>query len=191
MEVKIMNNIEALYIPYDRIMTEFTEDKVKSRYAHLYQELSNFLSIYSLDKKLRIDQIALTHAVLDYFTDISRLKKLHNIKNVNEIKVCAYQCYWLLRRHPLQILDNTDSKEAVVFANEKFVFSKIAQHLLGIHLNDEIAEEHQKSVISFLDTLYYYLKFRECNPQVLEMFIVAFRAGEIVGNNSKDKKIEE
>ena len=79
---------------------------------------------------------------------------MHNIKNVNEIKVCAYQCYWLLRRHPLQIVDNTDLKENVVFANEKFVFSKIAQHLLGQHLNDEIAEEHQKRVISFFDMLF-------------------------------------
>lgn len=183
-----MKNIEALYISYDEIVTEFTEEKIKSRYAHLYQEFSDFLTIYSLGEKLRIDEIALTHAILDYFTDISRLKKLHNIKNVNEIKVCAYQSYWLLRRHPLQIVNNTDLEEKIVFANEKFVFSKIAQHLIGSHLNDEITEEHQKSVISFLDMLYYYLKFRDCSPQVLEMFIVAFKAGEIIGGNYKNKE---
>ena len=182
-----MKNIEALYVSYDEIVTEFTEEKIKSRYAHLYQELSNFLTVYSLDKMLRIDEIALIHAILDYFTDISRLKKMHNIKNVNEIKVCAYQCYWLLRRHPLQIVNNTDLKENVVFANEKFVFSKIAQHLMDSHLNDVIPDEQQKSVISFFDMLYYYLKFRDCSPQVLEMFIVAFRAGEIIGSNYKNK----
>lgn len=51
------------------------------------------------------------------------MKKMHNITNINEIKVCAYESYWLLRRHPLQIIDNKLYEEKVVFANEKFVFS--------------------------------------------------------------------
>lgn len=97
-ESGIYENIEALYISYDEIVTEFTEEKIKSRYALLYQELSDFLIIYFLGENYRIDQIALTNAILDYFTDISGLKKLYNFKNVNEIKGCAHQCYWFLRK---------------------------------------------------------------------------------------------
>lgn len=41
--------------------------------------------------------------------------------------VYAYQSYWLLRRHPLQIVDNPDNNETIVFVNEKFVFSRLAK----------------------------------------------------------------
>lgn len=85
-----------------------------------------FLGDYELAEHVKVDEVALTHGILNYFTDISRLEKLHGIKEVNGIKVYAYQNYWLLRRHPLQIIDNPDNNEMVVFVNEKFVFSWLA-----------------------------------------------------------------
>ncbi|MCM1126911.1 MAG: hypothetical protein NC429_10615 [Lachnospiraceae bacterium] len=183
-----MNNIESLYISYEPILLEFTEEKVQSRYQNIYQELETFISEYSLTDKLRIDETLLTHAVFDYYTDISRLKKLHQIKNVNEIKVCAYESFWLLRRHPIQITINPAGEEAIVFANEKFFFSKISQFLMQEHVNDEIDPEHRKSIINFFDMLYYYLKYRDCSAQMLEMFLISFKAGIIIGENCANQK---
>lgn len=183
-----MKNIEALYLSYEEIILEFTEAEIRSRYQNIYQEIENFRLAYSLEEKLRIDEVALMHAILDYFTDISRLKKLHNIKNVNEIKVCAYENFWLLRRHPIQIISNPDNEEKIVFANEKFVFSRISQFLMGDHVNDDINSAYRKSIVNFFDMLYYYLKYRNCSAQMLELFLISFQAGEIVGKNCAKEK---
>lgn len=182
-----MKNIEALYISYEPIIREFTAEKIKSKYENIHQEMDIFISDYSLGDKLKIDEVALTHAILDYYTDISRLKKLHEITNVNDIKVCAYECYWLMRRHAIQIVCNPDNEEKIVFANEKFVFSKVAQFLLKEHVNTDVDSECRKNVMGFFDMLYYYLKYRECNAQMLEMFLISFQAGVLIGENCAGK----
>ena len=61
-------------------MQEFTEEKVRSGYENLYKEMQQFLGDYELAKHVKVDEVALTHGILDYFTDISRLKKLHGIR---------------------------------------------------------------------------------------------------------------
>ena len=33
---------------------------------------------------------------------------------------------------------------------------------------------------NFLDTLYYYLKFRRCDAQSIELMLLAFKAGRIM-----------
>lgn len=184
-----MKHIENIYQSYDDILQEFTEDVIKSRYENLYKELSDFLDGYSLREELRIDEVALTHAVFDYYSDISRLKKFHKIKNVNDIKVYAYESYWLLRRHPIQIRNNKNTEERIVFANEKFVFSRIAQFLMdGIDVSRDIMPESRKSVLNYFDTIYYYLKYRDCSAQVLEMLILSFYAGKLIGEDCAKTK---
>ena len=183
-----MRHIESIYQSYDDILSEFTDDIIKSRYENLYKEISDFLVGYSLDKQLKIDEVALTHAVFDYYSDISRLKKFHNIKNVNDIKVYAYESYWLLRRHPIQILDNGNTEERIVFANEKFVFSRLAQYLMKeVAASSDIAPECRKSVLNYLDTIYYYLKYRDYSAQVLELLITSFYAGKLIGEDCAKK----
>ncbi len=181
-----MNNIENIYLDYGPIIQEFTEEKVRAGYENLYREMQQFLGDYELAKYLKVDEVALTHGMLDYFTDISRLKKLHGIKEVNDIKVYAYQSYWLLRRHPLQIIDNPDNDERIVFANEKFVFSRLAKFLMGNQLGSAIPEKKRKSILNYFDTLYYYLKFRNYDAQMLELFILSFQAGRLIGENQHD-----
>ena len=69
--------------------------------------------------------------MLDYFTDISRLKHFHQAKHINSLKVISYETYWLLRRKPIQILVEDETSDAMAFLNEKFVFSRIAKYLMG------------------------------------------------------------
>lgn len=56
-------------------------------------------------------------AIMDYFTDVYRLKEFHKIKNINMIKIVAYEVYWILKRKPIQIR-GTEVNTKVVFANE-------------------------------------------------------------------------
>ena len=38
-----MNNIENIYLDYNPIVQEFTEEKVRSGYENLYKEMQQFL----------------------------------------------------------------------------------------------------------------------------------------------------
>lgn len=57
-----------------------------------------------LEETAYIHHMALTYAVMDYFSDIQRLKDYQQIEHVNEIKIKAYETFWLLKRKPLQLI---------------------------------------------------------------------------------------
>ena len=61
-----MNNIENIYLDYNPIVQEFTEEKVRSGYENLYKEMQQFLGDYELAKHVKVDEVALTHGILDY-----------------------------------------------------------------------------------------------------------------------------
>ena len=99
-----MNTIEKIYTNYDGLLEEFSEEVIQSRYAVFYEEIEEFAKSLGIREKIQISESLLSHAVLDYFTDISRLKHFHQAKHINSLKVISYETYWLLRRKPIQIL---------------------------------------------------------------------------------------
>lgn len=182
-----MNNIEGIYLNYDRILAEFSEEVIQSRYAFLYKECLYFLDSLGLRNQVRIDETILMHTVLDYFCDVSRLKKFHKIYHINEIKVISYETYWLLRRKPLQVLKDDSHDDFLSFINEKFTFSRIASFLMRKQGSLTLNDSDKKSFMNYLDTLYYFLKYRQYDPQMLELMILGFRAGELLGKNTQTK----
>ena len=103
--------------------------------------------------------------MLDYFTDISRLKHFHQAKHINSLKVISYETYWLLRRKPIQILVEDETSDAMAFLNEKFVFSRIAKYLMGDGNGGIVGSE--KRLSKFSGFAVYYLKYRnlQCNAR--------------------------
>lgn len=176
-----MNNIESVYSSYEELMEEFSEDVIRSRYAFLYKECIEFLHSLGLAEAVQVDEVLLMHAVLDYFSDVSRLKKFHHINHINEIKVIAYESFWLLRRKPLQVIKAQESSDSLAFVNEKFVFSRIAAFLVEDRMGQVLREADKKAFLNYLDTLYYYLKYRQYDAQMLELMILGYKAGEIWG----------
>ena len=156
-----MNSIESMYLNYSGLLEEFSEDVIRSRYAFLYKECMEFLKSQNLESEVRLDEVLLMHAVLDYFSDVSRLKKFHHIHHINETKVIAYETFWLLRRKPL--------------------FSRLAAFLVGHRKDQVLREQDKKAFMNYLDTLYYFLKYRQYDPKMLELMLLGFRAGEIWG----------
>jgi len=85
----------------------------------------------------------------------------------------------LLRRKPIIVKDS--SLEELVYINEKFIHSIITSYILDDNFNIDIKDSSIKPFISYCDTLLYYLKYRSCTPQVLEMIILSFQAGKLYG----------
>lgn len=180
-----MNTIENIYTDYGSILEEFTEEVIDSRYAVIYQEIKDFTKSLGIEDSIRIDEAVLIHAVLDYFTDISRLKNFHQVKHINSLKVVSYESYWLLRRKPIQIRKRDAVDDSLVFVNEKFVFSRISKYLLGDGKAVILSEENKKGLMNYLDSLFYFLKYRNYDAQMLEMMLLGFKAGVLVADDLK------
>ena len=82
-----MINIASTYGNYDKLLEEFGEQVIQERIASLLDEYAKFVERMKAQDKVAIDERLVAHAVLDYFSDISRLKAFHGIDRVNDIKV--------------------------------------------------------------------------------------------------------
>lgn len=177
-----MKNIENTYVNYDEIVREFGEEVIKARFEQVFEEMQMFISTNQLEPIAKINQLVLTQALLDYFSDIYRLKKYQNIDHINEIKIKAYETFWLVQRKAIQLATDELEDDRMIYINEKFVLSRLVSYLLGDDVNKPLIAERQKAFQNFLDTLYYYLKFRRCDAQSIELMILAFKAGQLLGD---------
>ena len=174
-----MYNIENTYVNYEEIIAEFTEEKVASRLDQIRLEMECFIREFELENVAYVHELALDHAVMDYFSDIHRLKEYQEIERVNDIKIKAYETFWLLKRKPLQLKVQLDN-DKYLFINEKFLLMRTASFLLGDKMNESFLDEESAGAFrNFLDTFYYYLKFRRCDAQAIELMLLAYAAGRL------------
>lgn len=173
-----MRNIENTYANYDELVSYFGEDVIQKRIKQISQEMLDFLNVNQLEDKAYIHKMALAHAVMDYFSDVYRLKEYQKIEHINEVKIKAYETFWLLKRKPLQLKGQLD-EDKYLYVNEKFLLTRLASFILSENINKPIAGEKFVAYKNFLDTLYYYLKFRRCDAQSIELMLLAFNAGQL------------
>ncbi len=173
-----MNNIENTYINYDELVTKVKQEVIESRIKQISQEMIDFLKVYQLEEIAYIHQMALTHAIMDYFSDIQRLKDYQRIEHINDIKIKAYETFWLLQRKPIQLKKQLED-DRFLYVNEKFVMTRLTSFLLEENINKPIVGKERIAFTNFLNTLYYYLKFRKCDAQAIELMLLAFKAGHM------------
>lgn len=174
-----MNNIENTYVEYDELVEKIGEEKIENRLLQLTQEMNDFLTEYRLNNIAYVNHIALAHAVMDYFSDVQRLKEYHHIRHINEFKIKAYETFWLLQRKPIQLKQQLED-DTYLYVNEKFLLARLTSFMLQDDINIPLLDEKKKAFKNYLDTLYYYLKFRRCDAQSIELMLLAFQAGKII-----------
>lgn len=184
----IMNNIENTYANYEEIVSEFKREVIQSRFEQIYEEMKAFIKRMRMEDEAKINAEILMQSLLDYFSDVYRLKKYQKISHTNGIKIKAYETFWLVQRKPIQLTADELNDDRNIYINEKFALSRLISYLLGDRVNMPIVEEKQKAFQNFLDTLYYYLKFRRCDPQSIELMILAFKAGQLLGDEKTEEK---
>lgn len=182
-----MINIENTYVKYDELILQEGREVIESRIRQISEEMLEFLNTNQLNEIAYIHEMALTHAVMDYFSDIQRLKDYHRIEHVNEIKIKAYETFWLLKRKPLQLKGQIED-DKYLYVNEKFLLTRLTSFMLGDDINKPIIGEKGIMFKNYLDTLYYYLKFRKCDAQSMELMLLAFKAGQAVFSDDAKPK---
>ena len=77
-----MRNIENIYTDYNGLVDEITEEAIKNRIKQFQAEMQAFIDSNKLQDKVFIHQMALNHAVMDYYSDIQRLKSYQEIEKI-------------------------------------------------------------------------------------------------------------
>jgi hypothetical protein len=166
-------DIKPFYLGYDDIIREFGRGKIEKRYKTLLSALETFITKMEYKDSVLINETLLMYSLLDYFADISRVKSFHQIKHINEIKIIAYETYWLLKRKPLQI---KDSHKEYAFVNEQFALAHIVS-FLAEDRDSGVELMGSNDLDFFVNTLFYFLKYRLYDAQTIELFLLSFKAG--------------
>lgn len=173
-----MDKIQEIYASYEDVIRKIGEDKIQQRFLDLNQSYADFIDNEKISDKVVINSFVLIHAIMDYFTDILRLKEFHQIDYTNSYKTLAYEISWLLRRKPIQILK--DEHEELVYINEKFVLSYTMNFITTSKESSryyDLSQVRRQCFNGYIESFYYYLKYRNCNAQALELALLSFEAG--------------
>lgn len=84
--------------------------------------------------------MALTHAVMDYFSDIQRLKDYQKIEHINGLKIKAYETFWLLQRKPIQLKEQLED-DRMLYVNERFLLTRLTSFMLGDDIYKPLVDE--------------------------------------------------
>jgi hypothetical protein len=184
-----VSNVSRIKDEHYQFLTEyFSVSKLHDRYEALWADSVRVIENTGLEDKLRIDEESFQMLIIDYFSDIARLKDFHGVKLANTDKIYGYELFWFLRRHPIQLLEDIPNYFDI---NEKvalgvFIPKILAEAGLPCH-KDEQSDALRKRVGTFINLLFYNFKHRAYTQQSLELMIQAFICGscckEIVINN--------
>lgn len=144
------------------------------RFQNLLDQMQEVLIKMGIIDQVSINTDLLGKAVVDYFEDIDRLKEFEGISRVNVDKIYSYETFWLLRRHPIQIIDQNIG-EKFWYINEKVCIAIMIPKMfeeMGI-----IMTAKNPRFESFLDLMYYNFKYRIFTQQSLEFMVEAFFCG--------------
>ena len=187
-----MNNVNVDFIRADGIIEKYIrEDKVfEERLEAQYNNMLEYIEQSGYHGKLEVNTSVLADTMIDFFEDIQRLKVFHQIEDVNSIKIVAYMSYWILRHRPIQILDQ---QREYIYANERYVYSYIMDFLNkpinnsdGMSENNNIYANQRRGMVTFRESLLYYLKYRCKDAAGLEMILMSFFAGQIYQEEEED-----
>jgi hypothetical protein len=163
---------------YKFLLEYFPANIISLRFEKLWQDMVLVLEKSGVEDKVRIDEESFQMAVIDYFTDIFRLKAFQNIERVNVSKIYGYEMYWFLRRRPIHIISSISNSFDI---NEKVVIGIFFPRLLaeaGIPYSKDAQNETLRERLNgFINLLFYNFKYRTYTQQSLELLIEAFLCG--------------
>lgn len=174
---------------YQRLVEEIVgKAEFEDRFKWMKDAAEDFLEQAGYAQNVACNDRILLHVLLDYYSDIQRLKDFHGIERVRTDKIFAYTIKWILRRKPLQF-KNESIEETDIFVNERFALFLMVDECVLKKVNKVLEPEASKKFDEYIDYVLYYFKYRECNAQVIELMIESFKMGlEFKKNDYNEEK---
>ncbi|MFI3213497.1 MAG: hypothetical protein R3Y24_09145 [Eubacteriales bacterium] len=169
---------------YEYLIEKFGESVIEDRFNNMELRANKFIEMCNLCDKISLNIDILKIVLIDYFTDIERLKDFEGIERTNKNKITAYMAYWWVRRKPLQLVNSNNNKEMLVYINEKFIATFIAKDFMSQKTSELVKNDECKKC---MEHIYYHLKYRIYTAQTLEMFLLGIDTGIAVGRKLEKK----
>lgn len=163
---------------YRYLVEKVGNRKFEERLRELVAAAESFISEAGYGEHVECNERIMLNVLFDYFSDIFRLKDFHDIDKVRTEKITAYTIAWIVKRKPLQFTHYTD-EERDIFVNERFAAFLFLNECMPF-AKMRIAAKDKDKLDFYIDLILYYLKYRECNPQVIELAIESFKMGTLV-----------
>jgi hypothetical protein len=152
----------------------FTGRRIVERFRNLYDKTHEILKAMKVEDSVRIDREAFQNFILDYFTDILRVKMFQNIEHANVNKIYGYEMFWFLRRKPIQTVKEIKSGFDL---NEKVALALFTPQFLAEVGLTYATIQNKKLLRDFANLLFYNMKYRIFTQQSFELMIGAFLVG--------------
>lgn len=167
---------------YVAMLNEIGEKKFTERFKELLQTMNAFLNDSGYAAYVACNERILLAALLDYWSDIYRLKDFHLIEKSRTDKIFSYLIYWLLHRKPLQFTKYTD-EEKDIYVNERFCTYLLLNECL-MSGQRRIPIRYKDKLDEYIDYVFYFFKYRKCTAQDIEFAIRSFEMGVLTLDSS-------
>ncbi|GHV93786.1 hypothetical protein AGMMS50293_01060 [Spirochaetia bacterium] len=181
---------EAGYVKdehYQFLLEYFPANIISLRFEALWRDTVKVIEGMGLEDKVRIDEESFQMVVIDYFSDIARLKAFQDISRINVNKIYGYEMYWFLRRQPIQIVepipDNFDINEKIAIS---IFLPRILKEADMPYTQSTQYSEFRSRLNIFINLLFYNIKYRTFTQQSLELVIEAFLCGSVCNQYFRD-----
>ena len=164
---------------YEDMIEKIGEDRLHEKYTEVLASANHFIEEAGYESHVECNERILFSLILDYYADLFRLKDFHGIEWIRTEKSFAYLIAWIVRRKPLQFVHYTED-EKDIYINERFATFLMLNECLLCGEKRFVGRENQSRLDEYINLLFYYFKYRECNPQVIELAIESFKMVTLV-----------
>ena len=159
----------------EELNESFTDAYIRNAGTLIHKLAEQFYKENNLRGKIYFNDDIFNHCLIDILVDLARLKHFHDISRVNYVKFIAYTASWCLKRKPFQIVEGCE--EDYIYINERFALTLLLHAGNCYDENANYYEEDQKELVKGVGQIYYHLKYRNTNPQTLELFLIGLENG--------------
>lgn len=160
----------------EELNKSFTDNYIRNAGILIHRMAEQFYEDNDLDGKVYFNDDIFQHCLIDILVDIARLKYFHDISRVNYMKFAAYTASWCLKRKPFQMVEGCNEK--YIYVNERFALTLLLDAAECYDENAHYCAEDRAELIKGIGQIYYHLKYRNTNPQTLELFLIGLENGK-------------
>lgn len=161
----------------EELNESFTNEYIYNAGLLVHSLAEKFYDENDLEGKVYFNDVIFENCLIDILIDIARLKHFHDIDLVNYIKLISYTASWIIKRKPFQVLEG--ASEEYIYINEKFALSLLLQAVGFFDANMRIKEGKEEKLTKNVSLMFYHLKYRNINPQTLELLLVGIDNGKL------------
>lgn len=159
----------------EELNESFTDEYIRNAGILIHGLAEQFYKENNLKGKIYFNDDIFNYCLIDILVDLARLKHFYDISRVNYVKFMAYAASWCLKRKPFQIVEGC--AEDYIYTNERFALTLLLQASGCYDENANYYAEDKKELIKGIGQIYYHLKYRNTNPQTLELFLIGLENG--------------